>query len=647
MNIQNLSTLKIHKLTKEQYERELAAGRLDESALYLTPDDHVTIEQLNGKADIDHGHALKDIENLQTSLDELLTDAKEYTDAEIAKKADVNHNHDADYYTKVQIDEQLVSKSDSTHKHDDDYDTKGAASEVLISAQNYTDEKIAGKADKEHSHDTVYYTQAQIDEKLTSKSDSTHNHDTAYDAVGSAEQALTSAQAYTDEKVANLLNNSSEAVDSIMELAEAMKTNDDVVSALTEAVGKKAEKATTLAGYGITDAYTAEQVDNKIGILTAEDVGALPDTTVIPSIAGLASTEYVDTQLETKASTGHTHSQYLTNIPDEYITETELNAKGYLTQHQSLADYAKTTYVDQAIAAIPTPDVSGQINTHNTSGEAHSDIRQAIDTKASTSDLTAHTDNKSNPHGVTLSQLGVTATATEVNYTKGVTSNIQTQLNKKAGDYSLEIYNGTGGNPKPVKFMTVNYSTCGSENGVAIKLGMVSGHGNGSSYAFLEDAIIRVSYLGTVEVDNFKYYGASTGTYDGANRYYGDIFWVINTETKIVDFYVLMGQYARIQMTPYKRVTYSTGGTITQYTSCTVYSSGDKSWANNSEITLMSDLNAHNSNSSAHSDIRTNVDSIDARLSALEASVVAVHSGDAIPPSSIGENGDIYLYTGE
>lgn len=169
------------------------------------------------------------------------------------------------------------------------------------------------------------------------------------------------------------------------------------------------------------------------------------------------------------------------------------------------------------------------------------------------------------------------------------------KLNKKANDYSLEIYNGTGGNPKPVKFMTVNYSTCGSENGVAVKLGLVSGHGNGTSYAFLEDVIVRVSYLGNVEVDNFKYYGASTGTYDGAERQYGDIFWVIDTTNKIVDFYVLMGQYARIQMIPAKRVTYSTGGTITQHTSCTVYSSGTKNWANNSEIATKNDIPLVNS----------------------------------------------------
>lgn len=53
----DLSTLKIHKLTQEQYEREREAGRLDENAIYLTPDEatdlsgYVTTEQLNSAVD--------------------------------------------------------------------------------------------------------------------------------------------------------------------------------------------------------------------------------------------------------------------------------------------------------------------------------------------------------------------------------------------------------------------------------------------------------------------------------------------------------------------------------------------------------------------------------------------------------------------
>ena len=39
MQTKNVSTLKIHTLTKEQYERELANGNIQENELYLTPDD--------------------------------------------------------------------------------------------------------------------------------------------------------------------------------------------------------------------------------------------------------------------------------------------------------------------------------------------------------------------------------------------------------------------------------------------------------------------------------------------------------------------------------------------------------------------------------------------------------------------------------
>ena len=46
MNTKNLSTLKIHKLTKAQYEREKAAGRLDNNAIYLTPEEDVTITSI-------------------------------------------------------------------------------------------------------------------------------------------------------------------------------------------------------------------------------------------------------------------------------------------------------------------------------------------------------------------------------------------------------------------------------------------------------------------------------------------------------------------------------------------------------------------------------------------------------------------------
>lgn len=70
----NLSTLKIHKLTQVQYERELAAGRIDENALYLTPDDenYYTDAEIDtllaDKSDTTHTHTVSEISDLAENL---------------------------------------------------------------------------------------------------------------------------------------------------------------------------------------------------------------------------------------------------------------------------------------------------------------------------------------------------------------------------------------------------------------------------------------------------------------------------------------------------------------------------------------------------------------------------------------------------
>lgn len=86
----------------------------------------------------------------------------------------------------------------------------------------------------------------------------------------------------------------------------------------------------SLSGYAKTaDHYTKTEADGKY-----QTKGNY--LTSVPS-------EYVtETELANK--------KYLTSVPSEYITETELNAKGYLTQHQDLSAYAKKT----EIPTVPT-----------------------------------------------------------------------------------------------------------------------------------------------------------------------------------------------------------------------------------------------------------------------------------------------------
>lgn len=51
----------------------------------------------------------------------------------------------------------------------------------------------------------------------------------------------------------------------------------------------------------------------------------------------------------TKTSELINDSNFLTNIPDNYVTDEKLSSKGYLTEHQSLTKYATIEYVDNKL----------------------------------------------------------------------------------------------------------------------------------------------------------------------------------------------------------------------------------------------------------------------------------------------------------
>lgn len=99
------------------------------------------------------------------------------------------------------------------------------------------------------------------------------------------------------------------------------------------------------------------------------------------------SYEYLDaklTEIERQGFSEETVSKAVNNylsdsdlVDKEYVDTAVANAKVDLT------GYATEKYVDEAIDAIPVPNVSAQINVHNTSSTAHSDIRKAIPTKVS------------------------------------------------------------------------------------------------------------------------------------------------------------------------------------------------------------------------------------------------------------------------
>ena len=111
--------------------------------------------------------------------------------------------------------------------------------------------------------------------------------DVMADASGSAAAAETSAKSYTDEKIALLMNNSSEAVDSIMELASAMSTNKDAITALNTLAGTKVDK---VSGKGLsTNDYTTEEKNKLAGIASGANNYTHPSTHAASMITGLAT----------------------------------------------------------------------------------------------------------------------------------------------------------------------------------------------------------------------------------------------------------------------------------------------------------------------------------------------------------------------
>ena len=161
---------------------------------------------------------------------------------------------------------------------------------------------------------------------------------------------------------------------------------------------------------------------------------------------------------------------------------------------------------------------------------------------------------------------------------------------KALPNFNLNIGPTNAGNPRPTLFTTVNYANFTSNSGAYFKLSATSCHGNGSSYAFLEDIIIGVNYAGTISCNVYKYVQQECDAYQGANRHYGDVFYVHDSTAKTVKFYILLGQYSSAQFTPATKIgstrDISASNGITQHTGApTYYSSGDIVWAAGNDTT--------------------------------------------------------------
>lgn len=102
--------------------------------------------------------------------------------------------------------------------------------------------------------------------------------------------------------------------------------------------------------------------------------GSYDDTEIKQDIAELQITKADKDEIPTKLSELENDTEFISNIPDEYVTNDELEAKGYLTEHQSLEDYAlkseipsieglaTETYVKNEIANAQLGGEGGEID---------------------------------------------------------------------------------------------------------------------------------------------------------------------------------------------------------------------------------------------------------------------------------------------
>ena len=179
-----------------------------------------------------------------------------------------------------------------------------AEADAIAAAKTYTDQEVAKKANLEHTHEIADVDGLQ--DALNGKANTVHTHTTAQ------------------------------------------------VDGLDAALAGKANKATTLEGYGITDAYTQTQTDTKIAEAIAaadhlkrEIVEALPDVgdadeNTIYMVPQGGSVEDPGT------STSHYNEYMLINGAFELVGSSQVDLSGYATE----------TFVTNAINALDVADTA-------------------------------------------------------------------------------------------------------------------------------------------------------------------------------------------------------------------------------------------------------------------------------------------------
>lgn len=268
---------------------------------------------------------------------------------------------------------------------------------------NYTDgvtsniqTQLDGKAAASHTHDDRYYTEDEVDGLLAAKANTSHTH--SADNITSGTLALDRIPTITDAKIQGM---SASKLTGTIPQANLPSYVDDVLE------------------YNGQSNFPEEGESGKIYVDTSTNRtyrwGGSSYVEISSSLAlGTTSStafrgDYGNTAYQHATAKGSAFASGLYKITT--------NAEGHVT--------AATAVTKGDITALGIPGSDTNTNTTYTLSKSGSTIKLEGSDGSSSEVTDANTT-------YTLSSFGITATAAELNYMDGVTSNVQTQLNGKA-----------------------------------------------------------------------------------------------------------------------------------------------------------------------------------------------------------------------
>ena len=361
----------------------------DSNFLTSVPAEYVTETELNGKGFI-----------TESELNETYA-----TKVELAEKADVtalngkanksttlNGYGITDAYTKTEADGKYATKAQGTKA---DTAVQPATLEAYVTTET-ANSTYATKVELGNKADT-----SALDDYLT-----TANATSTYLSKTAASSTYAAASSTYATKVELAEKADTSALDDYLTTAKATSTYATKASlsdyATTSALEAKADKETTLAGYGITDAYTKVESDGKYALKS--ELANKADTS---ALANYTTTEVLNGLLDDKADTSALDDYATTESLSQYVLKSELTSS-----LEEKADKSTTISGYGITDAYTKSEVDGKLGN-----------------KADTSALSAYATTES----VSSTYLSKTVASS----TYATTENMTTELNKKADKTSI------------------------------------------------------------------------------------------------------------------------------------------------------------------------------------------------------------------